>query len=663
MQTPAFIHSIKFQIVAIAIATGVLAAMGTAQLVLDATQDGLRRLLLANDREDRERTAALLGGKLETIKAALVATARQADAAAWRDAAAMERFLMGKPALASLFDSLAAARPDGSMMALTERGALAAERPNIADRSYFQQALKTDQVVVSPPLLGRISKTPIVMLAVSVTGAGGVPLGVLAGSLRLQSYGLFAEVWHKSHESGASDLVIDRNGTILSHANPERLLGRASDEPGFAEVYRHWLGMGSPIDIDGSAVLSQGYLVSMAGIPLSDWLHVRLAPESQALAPVQAARNTAWMVAAGAGLLAALVASVLGWWLVRPISSLRERAEHLLDDSAQADDKWPGGRGEVGAMARAFQQLLAQRQQQQAAQRNLLMQFEAVLDNADVGISLTRNGRFEMVSRRFCQIFRCDHAQVVGQPTRMIYSSDDAYAAMSARAHPAFMAHGAFEGEVELMRHTGEAFWARMRGRAVVPGQRAHGTIWVIDDVTDTRTQREQLAWAASHDALTGLANRAAFEVLLEAATSRAGAQPFCALFIDLDRFKQVNDSAGHAAGDALLRGIARELSGRLRQSDSVARLGGDEFAALLPGCPMSRARDIAESMRAAVDAYRLSWDGQDFQVGASIGLVVANGTHANAAEVLRAADAACYAAKRAGRNRVACDQWVAEPA
>ena len=656
MPLPTLIHSIKFQIVAIAIATGVLAALGTARLVLDATQDGLRLLLLANDREDRERTAALLGGKLETIKNALMAAARQADAATWRDSAAMERFLMGKPALGSLFDNLIAARPDGSMLVRTEHGVPGAERPNIADRGYFQQALKTDQVVVSPPLMGKVSKVPIVILAVSVTDAGGAPLGVVAGALRLQSHGLFAEAWHKAQASGASDLVIDRNGTILSHAKPERLLGRASDEPGFAEVYSQWHGSGSPIDTDGMAMLSQGHLVSMAGIPLSDWLHVRLTPETQALAPVQSARNTAWTAAAGAGLVAALLASVLGWWLVRPISSLRERAEHLLDGQATADDKWPGGKGEVGAMARAFQQLLAQRQQQQAAQHNLLMQFEAVLDNAEVGIALTRNGRFVMVSRRFCQTFRCAHADVVGQPTRMIYESDAAYDALSARAHPAFMAHGAFEGEVQLMRRTSEPFWARMRGRAVVPGERAHGTIWVIDDVTDTRNQREQLAWAASHDALTGLANRASFEVLLEAATAQATEQPFCALFIDLDRFKQVNDSAGHAAGDALLRGIARELGGRLRQSDTVARLGGDEFAALLPRCPMPRAHEIAEGMRAAVETYRLSWEGQDYQVGASIGLVVANGTHANAAEVLRAADAACYAAKRAGRNRVACD-------
>jgi diguanylate cyclase len=153
---------------------------------------------------------------------------------------------------------------------------------------------------------------------------------------------------------------------------------------------------------------------------------------------------------------------------------------------------------------------------------------------------------------------------------------------------------------------------------------------------------------------LTGLANRAAFEVLLETATLRAAQEPFCALFIDLDRFKQVNDTGGHAAGDALLRDVANELAAHVRKSDTVARLGGDEFAVLLSQCPLPQASHIAEKLRSAVVAYRLMWEGSNFSVGASIGLVRVDTTFATAADVLRAADAACYAAKQQGRNCVA---------
>ena len=236
----------------------------------------------------------------------------------------------------------------------------------------------------------------------------------------------------------------------------------------------------------------------------------------------------------------------------------------------------------------------------------------------------------------------------------MIHASDEAYEALSERARPAFMEHGAFDGELELVRRSGQAFWAHMRGRAVVAGDRSQGTIWTIEDVTEVREQRERLAWTSSHDSLTGLANRAAFEVLLERATARAQGEPFCALFIDLDRFKHVNDTGGHAAGDALLRDVANELAAQVRKSDTVARLGGDEFAVLLSNCPLVQAEAIAEKLRSAVVAYQLPWEGHVFGVGASIGLVPVDASYATAADVLRAADAACYAAKRQGRNCVA---------
>ncbi len=282
-----------------------------------------------------------------------------------------------------------------------------------------------------------------------------------------------------------------------------------------------------------------------------------------------------------------------------------------------------------------------------------MQRLEAVIDHADIGIAPTREGRFELVSRHFCQIFQCEEPDALGHPTRLIYTSDEAYQALSARALPAFMEHGAFDGELELMRTTGHLFWAHMRGRAVVPGDRTKGTIWTIEDVSEARAHRERLTWASNHDTLTGLANRPAFEALLEQATAAAEREPFCVMFIDLDRFKQVNDTGGHAAGDALLRDVARELSGKVRKSDTVARLGGDEFAVLLSRCPLSQAREIAEKLRVAVDAYRLVWEGTSFGVGASIGMVRVDASYTAMADVLRAADAACYAAKQQGRNCV----------
>ena len=647
-------NTLKFKIVAMVVVTGVLSALSTAQLVLTRTEGDLERLLLRNDADDSERTAAQLANKLEMLQLALAAVARHAGPEPWQGRDEMAQFLADKPAVNALFDSVFAARADGEMLARLEKGVPGTALPNIADREYFQRAVKTDQPVVSQPLVGRVSKTPIVLIAIPALSAQGQVIGVFSGSLALSSSSLFSSLAGDARSVGSRTLVMDRDGTLLAHPDASRVLGKAADEPGLADVFSRWHDSGSPIDTQGSAELSNGFVVSMAGIPLSDWVLVRMTPQAVALEPLAVARHTAWQAAAGVGFVAALLAGALAWVMTRPISALRARAERMLVEAGPANEGWPRQNGEVGELAQAFQQVVEQRQRRQTETQALLHQLEAVLDHAEIGIALTRNGQFELVSRQFCRIFRCEKQHVIGQSTRTIHASDAAYEALSERARPAFMEHGVFDGELELMRRSGQSFWAHMRGRAVLAGDRSQGTIWTIEDVTEVREQRERLAWTSSHDSLTGLANRAAFEVLLEQATVRAAEEPFCALFIDLDRFKYVNDTGGHAAGDALLRDVAHQLAAQVRKSDTVARLGGDEFAVLLSACPIAQARVIAEKLRSAVVAYQLLWEGQTFGVGASIGLVPVDASYGTAADVLRAADAACYAAKRQGRNCVA---------
>ena len=164
-----------------------------------------------------------------------------------------------------------------------------------------------------------------------------------------------------------------------------------------------------------------------------------------------------------------------------------------------------------------------------------------------------------------------------------------------------------------------------------------------------------RLAHQALHDPLTGLPNRRAFEQALEEAVhaSRRANDHGVLCFIDLDRFKIVNDTCGHAAGDELLRGIAQLLRQRVRSEDLICRIGGDEFALLLRGCDLREGERIAGALREAIASHRFSWEDRRFTVGASIGLVSIDGSHESAADVTVAADLACYASKKGGRNRV----------
>lgn len=164
----------------------------------------------------------------------------------------------------------------------------------------------------------------------------------------------------------------------------------------------------------------------------------------------------------------------------------------------------------------------------------------------------------------------------------------------------------------------------------------------------------EQLSWAASHDSLTGLANRREALRRLKLLVQEVQAQGarHVLLYIDLDRFKTVNDRCGHVAGDELLRQLAEVFARHVRSGDLLARLGGDEFLIALTHCDTDNARQLADALRDDIARYPFEWEGRIFQVGASIGLVAIE-AGMDAAAVLNAADAACYRAKDAGRNGV----------
>lgn len=181
------------------------------------------------------------------------------------------------------------------------------------------------------------------------------------------------------------------------------------------------------------------------------------------------------------------------------------------------------------------------------------------------------------------------------------------------------------------------------------------GAVLVFHDVSRARTLARQLAHQASHDFLTGLVNRHEFERRVGRALQRAQQEAIthALCFLDLDQFKVVNDTCGHGAGDELLRQLANALGKKVRRRDTLARLGGDEFGVLLEHCPPGQATRVAHELLEAVQEFRFVWEGKPFALGVSIGVVPITGESESLATVLRDADAACYAAKERGRNRV----------
>ncbi|MFK3662161.1 diguanylate cyclase [Scandinavium sp. NPDC088450] len=181
------------------------------------------------------------------------------------------------------------------------------------------------------------------------------------------------------------------------------------------------------------------------------------------------------------------------------------------------------------------------------------------------------------------------------------------------------------------------------------------GSVLVIQDVTESRKMLRQLSYSASHDALTHLANRVSFENHLKRLlqTVQETHQRHALVFIDLDRFKAVNDTAGHAAGDALLRELSAMMLSMLRTSDVLARLGGDEFGLLLPDCNVESARYISGRIIQAINDYHFMWEGRLHRIGASAGITLIDESNNLASEVMSQADIACYTSKNNGRGIV----------
>ncbi|MGQ0585904.1 MAG: putative bifunctional diguanylate cyclase/phosphodiesterase [Gammaproteobacteria bacterium] len=226
------------------------------------------------------------------------------------------------------------------------------------------------------------------------------------------------------------------------------------------------------------------------------------------------------------------------------------------------------------------------------------------------------------------------------------------------------------EYETRMLTHGRAWTWVAGHGRLVrgADGRPTHisGTLKNIDAERNDRrrlllAERERrrlarrLRHQAQHDPLTGLLNRRGFESRLAALLhgARHGGHVHALCYLDLDHFKLVNDTCGHAAGDELLRQLPRLLAACLRPGDAIARLGGDEFALLLAHCTLEAAAGIAAGVQAALREYRFEWQFRRFAIGASIGVTGVTAASAGAASVLRAADAACYVAKDEGRGGV----------
>lgn len=647
-----FANTLKFRVVLVAVASALVSGGASTFLMSREGERVAGMLFMQQQSGEVELLAGVLNSKVQQIQANLAALASEVSPEMADEPPALEVLLRNRPAARLQFEVIFVLAPDGRSRALMINGEVQRDGFSAADRDYFQQALATRQPVVSDPVQSRVSGRPLVIFAHPLMRAGKV-YAVVCAALPLASRTLLPATLSEAGKFDSSLVVFARTGQVLSHTDMARQLAQAGDEPGLAEVYQEWVTDGRTVFSEAITRSVPGYMVALAGVPAAQWMVARMTPRASALEALRAVQRRSWLVVVAIMVLCAAAAGVLVAWMTRPIERLRDRAEQLLGSDAPQDAGWPRARGEIGDLVRVFREVTIERARASASQRTMAEQLRALLQHASIGIILTRDRRFELMGHHMTRLLGYTEDELIGQPARLIYPSDEAYAELGQRVGEQMKRQGFFDGEVVFRRKDGSEFWGQMLGRGLVPGDPAAGTIWIINDITAAREAKQQLSWSASHDSLTHLVNRREFETRLAQVLADAATADACAMFVDLDRFKAINDGAGHAAGDEALRQIARLLEQRVRQSDTVGRIGGDEFGILLPGCRVLGAREIAEQIRAAVEDWELDFRGKRFQVGASIGIVAITADFADTTAVLGAADAACYAAKHGGRNQV----------
>jgi diguanylate cyclase (GGDEF)-like protein/PAS domain S-box-containing protein len=317
--------------------------------------------------------------------------------------------------------------------------------------------------------------------------------------------------------------------------------------------------------------------------------------------------------------------------------------------------------------------------------RNALLENRAILDNAVLGIAVVDHGRTLHCNRKMEELFGYGGGSIQGLQVRALYPDTESWLAARAEVGREFEAGRIYMAEHELARRDGSRFWARLSGRLFDLAERGGRSVWLIDDVTAQREAADALRRArdelevrvqertaelqaeiverrqaearvhhmAYHDALTGLPNRALLSDRLDRGmlAARRDGGKLALLFLDLDRFKTINDSLGHLTGDHLLKEVAQRLCQVVRASDTVARLGGDEFVVLMPG--VRGADECAAVCDKIIDALSVpvEFEGRSLHISPSIGICLYPDDGTDVESLMRKADAAMYQAKAAGRN------------
>jgi diguanylate cyclase (GGDEF)-like protein/PAS domain S-box-containing protein len=550
---------------------------------------------------------------------------------------------------------------DRSTFLFTDKGILLAERPDHGRRGsdaswrpYIRDTISTKEPVISEPFVTNVGDSSmVVVLTMPVFAKDGRMIAILTGSLGLTHPNMLGSIAKTTLGKTGYLYIVTKDGKLIMHPDRSRL-GQLAFAPGnnalFARALGGYEGTEEALDPDGRLAL-----VSYQQVPSTKWVVGAAHPKDEALQPVSnLIRNFVVFL-----LIACLVVVVALWLLtrytMRPLVSL---TRHILNYDATdeiAPLRGEKGSGEIRALTSAFNRLTSMLHEREDALVEAMQRYQLITENStDLITKHETSGAIAYASPVSASVLGLDPAALLGHSLFELVHPED-YDVVRAAFAEAEQSDGV-PTVIYRVRHTDQHYvWfeTTMRLMKDSAGEELRKILCISRDISERKRMERRLHELARTDHLTALPNRFLLDERFAggSAQSRREGSMLAMLMIDIDRFKNINDSLGHGMGDALLRLVGAKLKSCIRDCDTLARWGGDEFVLLLPGLQDSATAITVAQRCLAMLKEPFVIEGQTLHITVSIGISVSTDASAESETLLKDADTAMYRAKARGGN------------
>ncbi|PHV14392.1 diguanylate cyclase [Janthinobacterium sp. BJB303] len=650
----------RMSMVVFLLVLGAVALLALATLAV--AERGMRDVTGRQQYVSLASAAVFIDEELDARRNVLRAIADSLAQSGAHDGAGLQRFLAGQTVLGKEFYSAGVVGVDGAVLA-----SVSPFKPqaglNLKGRPYFEQTLATRRSVISAPLNGSISGMPIVVVTQPVFDAQGAMRYVLAASVNLRQPDFLGRLGALKPGAGGYLYIMTNDGVIVEHPDKSRIMQHIGAHGPLSEPTRRAM-QGFEGWQTGTTTGGVDALFAYHRIASTGWILASVYPMREAFAPLHAIRSKILLAAV---LLAAL-AGLAGWRavlrLLRPLARLRHHVHEIRRQRLGIEALQIERRDEIGDLSRDFYSLVAERESAEAQTRDSERRLKLLTDHVPVVIVyIDREHRYQFINATFERWFGVSARESLMHSMREVLG-EEAYQLREQYLRRAFRGEEV-EYEFTVDADAAEAAGAGETGERTfhttyVPDVGESGTVegvyGLIHEITKVKAVQTALRFAAATDILTGIANRRRFDEQLAQSMQRTRATraPMALAYLDIDRFKAINDSLGHQAGDEVLKEFAARLARSVRASDLVARLAGDEFVIIFEG--VKSAAEVRHIGAKIIGAIRQPFDlaGGALPVTASIGIAIFRDGALAPAQLLDLADQALYDAKGQGRDGVA---------